>query len=277
MKNQYFGNIDDYSKYYLLRRLHGAGLHILVGWMLTADDGSADGGDLSYLDSDHRLADDRHLFQWFRTWKWSGAPRDVGLIERSGLLPFTFAREPLGDDVADRDAWFLRLENAAEDVDLVFLDPDKGLETKSSPKGRKRSPKFVYWAEVQRLFASGVSVLVYQNTARITVPKMIRHRVAEARSLIGKGHLFYFKAGFIGFFLFCQPEHLEQVEGVIQTVTARASPEFGVSRRSLEREEEPHVYDWTHPNWNFSAREGGTVLRAPRSEILRFVPSKPKR
>ena len=41
MKNQYFGDVNDYRKYGLLRALQGEGsLSTLVAWMLTPDDGS---------------------------------------------------------------------------------------------------------------------------------------------------------------------------------------------------------------------------------------------
>ena len=44
MKDQYFGDINDYRKYGLLRAIIRAGrLRILVAWMLTVDDGSTDG------------------------------------------------------------------------------------------------------------------------------------------------------------------------------------------------------------------------------------------
>jgi hypothetical protein len=48
MKNQYFGDINDYRKYGLLRRLQ-AGLSLCVCWTLTDDDGSSDGRFLEYL------------------------------------------------------------------------------------------------------------------------------------------------------------------------------------------------------------------------------------
>jgi hypothetical protein len=45
MKNQYFGDINDYRKYGLLRILQSTGNgRLLVAWMLTPDGGSRDGG-----------------------------------------------------------------------------------------------------------------------------------------------------------------------------------------------------------------------------------------
>ena len=50
MKNQYFGDINDYRKYGLIRVLSGCGeLSTGVCWMLTPDDGGSDGRKIEYL------------------------------------------------------------------------------------------------------------------------------------------------------------------------------------------------------------------------------------
>jgi hypothetical protein len=42
MKNQYFGDINNYRKYGLLRAvIHATRLRLLVAWMLTPDDGGS--------------------------------------------------------------------------------------------------------------------------------------------------------------------------------------------------------------------------------------------
>ena len=50
MKNQYYGDINDYRKYGLLRSLtRDTGLHLGVCWMLTSDDERSDGEKVGYL------------------------------------------------------------------------------------------------------------------------------------------------------------------------------------------------------------------------------------
>jgi hypothetical protein len=46
--------------------------------------------------------------------------------------------------------------------DLVFFDPDNGIEVLSKPCGGRDSSKYVYWDELQETYRSGQSVLVYQ-------------------------------------------------------------------------------------------------------------------
>ena len=55
MKNQYFGDVNDYRKYGLLRILSASGqAGVGVCWMLTPSDGRTDGQLLTYLDQPAR-------------------------------------------------------------------------------------------------------------------------------------------------------------------------------------------------------------------------------
>ena len=89
MKNQYFGDINDYRKYGLLRAiLRASGLRTLVAWMLTPDDQRSDGNFVSYLENSARWSHhDPDLFRHLQEVLAHGAPRHVDLMERSSLLP----------------------------------------------------------------------------------------------------------------------------------------------------------------------------------------------
>lgn len=66
MKNQYFGDINDYKKYGLLRSIESASsLRLLVAWMLAPDDGSTDGEFVEYLDEPEKWENyDPHRRFW---------------------------------------------------------------------------------------------------------------------------------------------------------------------------------------------------------------------
>jgi hypothetical protein len=89
MKNEYFGDINDYRKYGLLRILQSEGnRRFLVAWMLTPDDGSQDGGFRHYLkqpDTWERY--DPTLFTGLAGLLQAASIPEVSLIERSTLLP----------------------------------------------------------------------------------------------------------------------------------------------------------------------------------------------
>ncbi len=166
MKNQYFGDINDYRKYGLLRILQSKGNgRLLVAWMLTPDDGSRDGGFRSYLqDPDTWIRYDPQLFTGLAGLLRPASIPEVSLIERSTLLPRTSYYSAVVPDAGkERDAWRQGLFGAAHDVDLVFVDPDNGIEVPSKPVGRKGSSKYVTWQEIRGLWETGCSILIYQH------------------------------------------------------------------------------------------------------------------
>ena len=168
MKNQYFGDINDYLKYGLLRVIaKEAGLRLAVCWMLTDKDDRRDGGKTAYL-TDHAkwLQYDPELFGVLKD-AVARDRRNIGVAETCSILPETiYHSEILDDDRQKRDNYFEQLKAKAATSNLVFFDPDNGMEVKSKPKGRKGSSKYLYWDEVKRITSLGKSLIVFQHFAR---------------------------------------------------------------------------------------------------------------
>lgn len=181
MKNQYFGDINDFRKYGLLRCLCGDELSPAVCWMLSADDGSADGRRLEYLDQPlvHRPFDPP-LFDFLDKTVRRAGVRDVKRIELSGLLgDAAFHRELLTDNRAQRREYFQSAMQCASGRDLLFFDPDMGLEVKSVKYGRRKSCMYLYWHELAAARQAGHSLLVYQHKRHVKVQAMIASLSAE--------------------------------------------------------------------------------------------------
>ena len=68
MKDQYFGDVNDFRKYALLRSLViPDGLRLGVCWMLTESDGKPDGNFLAYLFKPKTYRNiDPELFDWLK-------------------------------------------------------------------------------------------------------------------------------------------------------------------------------------------------------------------
>ena len=75
--------------------------------------------------------------------------------------------------------------DAASGVDLVFLDPDNGIEIPSKPIGRKGSSKYVACREVEELWATGCSLLIYQHFRREPRETFSERMVSEMRQRTG--------------------------------------------------------------------------------------------
>jgi len=97
MKNQYFGDVNDYQKYGLLRILSGYGtLKTGVCWMLTANDERSDGEFVNYLDSPLKWRGfDPELYDSLSRAVKIDKKRQVDQAEIQGILPNTIFFEKL--------------------------------------------------------------------------------------------------------------------------------------------------------------------------------------
>ena len=188
MKDQYFGDINDYRKYGLLRTVQPRGEgRVLVAWMLTPDDGSRDGKFRSYLEQPAKWRHfDPELYDGLSGLLESAAKPRVSLIERADLLAgMSYYSAIVPDGREDREVWRSGLLDAASGIDLVFLDPDNGFEIPSRPIGRKGSSKYVAWREVEELWATGCSLLIYQHFRHEPRETFCERMVSEMRQRIG--------------------------------------------------------------------------------------------
>lgn len=203
MKNQYFGDVNDYRKYGLLRLLAGGGtLRIGVCWMLTPDDNSSDGGanKLRYLQTRHvhRWRQfDKPLYDDIRHLIWDTTKDDVKKTARSvahfdgRFVPQSVTWDTVLDDCpTTRQDYFITMftEFRNRAVELVFFDPDNGLAGnvghRSIRKGATGSCKHLFCDEVQNCVGHGFSALIYQHfrqhsslSDRFTLVKYVIHEM----------------------------------------------------------------------------------------------------
>ena len=187
MQDRYTGDAGDFGKYGLLRCLRGpdaAPLRLGVVWYRTDSDIVAadpvnDGKHVAYLRSQHERSFrpcDPTLYDGLREIVKRG-DRRVGAVARSGLLgPDTLFHDDYVPGpatgvsrearVEPRRDWLENALRAMRDCDLVFLDPDNGLEAPSAPITTRKAPKYAYLEEVEALFGRGQSVVIYHHLGR---------------------------------------------------------------------------------------------------------------
>jgi hypothetical protein len=212
VKNQYFGDINDYRKYGLLRILsHKGDVRTAVCWMLTADDDFGHGALTDYLqDPDRWRAFDPELFDSLVQCLAEPDNRHVEWAEASGILPSAgFFPRLLTDNTNERQEYFRQFLDVAHSCDLVFFDPDNGLEVKSKPYGRKDSCKYLYWRELSEAYRSGHSVLVYQHFRREKRDQFIEELSARICEETGAAEIVSFRTAHVVFLLAPQPHHLD--------------------------------------------------------------------
>ena len=210
MKNQYFGDINDYKKYSLIRYLSGNGkLRTLICWMLTEDDKGTDGGRISYIkDSKTWRKYDPLIYDSMRQHLINEGKRDVSCLTEMGLFHSSeFYMDPLKDDIDRRKQYFDTLFSKHRGMELFFFDPDNGIEIKSIKKGRKNSSKYLYWDEVTTAFDLGSAVMIYQHFPRVNRNRFIQTMTENGRKMIPQADIFTYATSHVLFLLFTHKEN----------------------------------------------------------------------
>lgn len=168
MKNQYFGDINDYWKYGLLRDLAATGLSVGVCWLLTPDDDGGHGEQRAYVRKPERWESaDPPLFDLLRRVNAPDARRDVRLADEHAFIP----RARYFHDLLTRERradYFKKGLEALQPCDAVFFDPDNGVEIATVGRGRHESVKYVFWDELASAYGKGHSLVVYQHIRQVS-------------------------------------------------------------------------------------------------------------
>lgn len=85
-------------------------------------------------------------------------------------------------DVENRENWHAKALKKLEKCDVVFLDPDNGLEVESAKGSKKKLSKYVLLNEIKSYFERGQSVIFYNHRAR----KQIDKYFADLYQMFGK-------------------------------------------------------------------------------------------
>lgn len=212
MKNQYFGDINDYRKYGLLRVV-SSGLRLRVCWMLTPDDGRQDGKFVRYLARREKWrAYDPSLFDLLHRSVCVEKKRSVEQVERLSILPSAiYWGSAEADYSRNRNEYFASMERQFASVDLVFFDPDNGLEVRSVPVTRKDSSKYLYWCEIEKVFRLGCSIIIYQHFPREKRGPYIARMKSELKNRLRAAAVFAFRTSRVVFLLAAQKCHVRRI------------------------------------------------------------------
>jgi len=228
MQNKYFGDINDYHKYGLIRSLIGpTSFSVLIAWMLQPDDGSSDGKKLNYLEKpDEYRPHDPELFDFLRKTVLENGRREVAAIEETNLLPgASYFGRTLKIDESQRQEYFEELLTLEGDV--VFYDPDQGLEIDSKDRGHKGSGKYLFFDEIRKTWSDGRSILTYHHFNRTMAwEKQTASRVRDLFQETQAPWVASFRASNTLFLLAPQVEHTASLQQGIEQVRADWGEEY---------------------------------------------------
>ena len=168
MKNQYAGDVGDYTKLGILRWLEKVGLSIGLNWYLTPDESElsktfTDGKHTKFLKYDCDTPD-KELHCALKKIGLSDK-RTVIRLERAKLFKNALFWNKILD-AKIRDKWHLEALKKLSSKDVIFLDPDNGLEVKSTNPYSKNGNKYITYKEVADYYVQGATVIIYNHRNR---------------------------------------------------------------------------------------------------------------
>lgn len=168
MKNQYAGDVGDYTKLGILRYLENAGFRIGLNWYLTPDEpenskSKTDGKHITFLDKTCDTPD-KELYLALTPIAKS-RNRSVAKLESAKLFENALFWNKILE-AKNRDEWHFEALKKLCKQDVILLDPDNGLEVKSTKPYSKNGNKYTTYQEAADYYANGATVIIYNHRDR---------------------------------------------------------------------------------------------------------------
>lgn len=172
MQDRYAGDIGDYGKFALLRALESTGLRIGVNWYAVETQAQEKQEDGKYCIPKAFSGCDAELYRALDGIFNTGLKRSIAALERASLLDDNTVYESrcVPQAPSERETWLQETVRDFDGCDVLFLDPDNGLEVKSVRYGSAKSVKYVYCREIAQYLQAGYSVVFYNHRQRKKEP-----------------------------------------------------------------------------------------------------------
>ncbi len=244
MQNRYVSDLGDFGKYGLLRALCRSNesgspeLTLGVVWYLMPDEShNADGKFTQYLDHSPK---NEHRFRRCDPELYNALDiiykkdRNVSSIRKYSILSpgtvfyeklLTFDGTPANSlgarrkRIAYRNGWVQDALSATKDCDIIFVDPDNGLEV-GIKRHQKRGPKYVFFDELEPYCKRGQSLIIYHHTSRRgTAEEQVRERLAQIDERLNSDSTFallYHRGSSRAFFVVPSEKHKSILTGKVE-------------------------------------------------------------
>jgi hypothetical protein len=235
MQDRYVGDEGDFAKYALLKALVSGDKRLRLGvlWYAFPDEThNADGRHIGYLTNTTIAQRDPAIHAQLGKIVAENC-RSLSAVEAAGILPeqTLFYQAPVAaigkpvDRRAHRTRWFLLAAQHVESADIVFFDPDNGIETPALKRSDFKAGKYVFWSELRSIWDAGKSLIVYNHLNRSASAAVQESRlraqfaehIPEAAALIS---LLFRRGSCRHFWVIAQPAHrdvlMERVRRFLQ-------------------------------------------------------------
>ena len=193
MQEKYLGDTPDFAKYALLKALRGSDLRLGINWYLTLPHevdgiGNKDGKTRQHVsDPKSYRAIDSTLWEQLQNFQHSD-DRSIRDFENGKVFPRStkYFSEPLSFDglnsksetLQARSDWVQRGLSKLKSTDLVFIDPDTGMEIPSKERHEKAGPKYTFYDELVPLIKRNQTLVIIQFVDHLRGAEKQAQRVA---------------------------------------------------------------------------------------------------
>lgn len=172
MQNRYVGDVGDFVKLALLKAL-APGRRLGIVWYLVPDEAhNGDGRHIAYLDKPEWRSLDPDLFDCLATIVHNQA-RSLASLQRLDFLRHCrFVSDPIpalkgcATRPVARAQWLAAAVEALRECDLVFLDPDNGLQPEGFRPRSARAIKCASFDDLRGFRRSERQLIVYHHHTR---------------------------------------------------------------------------------------------------------------
>ena len=202
MQDKYVGDVGDFGKFILLSGLTSIGkesIKLGINWYHVTK-------------PDQRAGDGRHTDYLDATWNHFNCYRECSLdihgklktivdaderkilaLEKGGLLPDStlYYSEPIPYEAKspnqrriNREQWFENSKTMLKNSDIVFLDPDNGIQPFNVRKTQKKAIKYAFDDEINEYYQEGKSVILYNHRDYSTKQKYDGDKLLRIKDFI---------------------------------------------------------------------------------------------
>ena len=191
--------------------------------MLTHDDGGSDGELRNYLSKPERWRKyDPELYDRLQMLQQPGVRRSVQCAPAWQLVPrATYFDQLITDGARQRDGYFRAAFETLRECQILFFDPDSGIEVQSVGRGKRGSARYIYRGELREAYGSGHSLLVYQPFPRVERAQFVPFLANCLREELRAEHVAGLATPYVAFFLVQQTGHRTLLEKAAEAVHSR--------------------------------------------------------
>jgi hypothetical protein len=162
--------------------------------------------------------------------------RSVQAIEATQILPSAIFHTDILPDAADgRQLYFAKVWSRLDSGDLIFFDPDNGLEVSSVQRGRRNSSKYLYWDELAIALNENRSICAYQHFPRRPRTAFVASLLDQIGDLAPKHDVFAVSSPWVAYTVCAPPDRAHRLYEAAAEVAARPGSRLVLGQRPWRR------------------------------------------